>query len=570
MTSRSRKSKAELLAENAELHRRLRTVIEGRYESMDTDLGDLFRRVLEILPVGVWIQNAVGKIIIGNEAGKRIWGGAKYVGIEQFGVYKGWWLESGEPIKAEEWAAARAITKGEISIGELIEIECFDGTRKIIRNSALPVRHGKTGEVVAAIIVNEDISDLKRSEEALSRMNRELERRVRERTDELEKLNFQLQQEMEERRKAEQGVRQREEDLNRAQAVARIGSWRLDVRQKRLSWSDETYRIFDIPRGTAPSYEIFLAAVHPEDRDHVDRKWKAALRGEPYDIEYRILAQGQVRWVRERAELTFHEEGFLLGGIGTVQDITERKRTEVALHENDRLKTEFITTAAHEFRTPLTSIQGYAEFLSTREDLTAEQRKEFISYIFENSVELGRIVSDLLDLSRIEIGRALSLHTAPCTIKEIFKKVSPFLQTRATAHRMEISLAGEGTVLMADKGRVGQVLENLIDNAFKYSPEGSLVQVRGEPLADGYQIAVADRGIGMTPEQVARVFDKFYRADTSSSSVEGLGLGMNIARHIVEAHGGRIRVESEPGKGTTVTFTLPKQAPAAPPAFEDR
>ena len=125
-------------------------------------------------------------------------------------------------------------------------------------------------------------------------------------------------------------------DLAHAQAVGRIGSWRLDVRQNELFWSDENYRIFGIPRNTPLTYEAFLGAVHPEDRAYVDRMWQLALKGEPYDIAHRVIAAGEVKWVRERAELEFDLQGKLLGGFGTSQDITELKQAEQALVESQQ------------------------------------------------------------------------------------------------------------------------------------------------------------------------------------------------------------------------------------------
>lgn len=126
----------------------------------------LLRTVLELLPVGVWITDAQGKIQHGNQASQEIWGGARYVGIDQYGEYKGWWLDSGRRVEPEQWAAARAITHGETSQNEEIEIECFDGTRKIILNSAKPI-YDDQHAIAGAIIVNQDITQRKRAEQAL-------------------------------------------------------------------------------------------------------------------------------------------------------------------------------------------------------------------------------------------------------------------------------------------------------------------------------------------------------------------------------------------------------------------
>jgi PAS domain S-box-containing protein len=139
-----------------------------------------------------------------------------------------------------------------------------------------------------------------------------------------------------ERKKVEQALRESQHDLNHAQAVAKTGSWRLYTLRNVLLWSDENHRIFGIPKGTPMTYETFLSSVHPDDREYVDRMWKAGLRGEPYDIEHRIVVNGEVKWVRERAELEFDKDGLLLGGFGTTQDITERKEMEKELHESLR------------------------------------------------------------------------------------------------------------------------------------------------------------------------------------------------------------------------------------------
>ncbi len=136
-------------------------------------------------------------------------------------------------------------------------------------------------------------------------------------------------------RQVKEALAESAQDLKRAQAVAHTGSWHLDVRRDELLWSDETHRIFGVPEGTPMTYETFLSSVHPEDREYVDRKWAAAQRGEPYDIEHRIIVGNEVKWVRERAELEFDSQGQLTGGFGTVHDITERKMVENELRVKD-------------------------------------------------------------------------------------------------------------------------------------------------------------------------------------------------------------------------------------------
>jgi PAS domain S-box-containing protein len=155
-------------------------------------------------------------------------------------------------------------------------------------------------------------------------------------SDELTQANEALRREINERKQIQEELEQVKENLARAQEIAHIGSWQLDIAKNKLWWSDETYRIFGVANGTPMTYEKFLAYVHPEHKTGVEEPWLAALKGKPYDIEHRIIVADKVKWVRERAEVTFDEAGNAVSAIGTVQDITERKKAEDEIKKSEK------------------------------------------------------------------------------------------------------------------------------------------------------------------------------------------------------------------------------------------
>jgi len=281
-------------------------------------------------------------------------------------------------------------------------------------------------------------------------------------------------------------------------------------------------------------------------RETLDKK----TTGYQFDFELPTDVPDHPRIMQARTSVIHDKEGKETGIVTIIHDVTHER-------EVDRMKTEFISTAAHELRTPLTSIQGFSEILLMREDLKAEEKKKYLGYINKQSVGLARIINDLLDISRIESGGGFSLNKVLCNAGEAIKQIIPYFQEQYQKHRFEMILPKESLDLFCDKEKMGQVLKNLLSNAAKYSPEGSLIRVTGETSGDHYQMTVEDQGLGMTPVQVENIFDKFYRVDSSNAAIEGTGLGMTIVKYIVDAHGGKVWVESELGKGTVVTFTIP-------------
>ena len=246
-----------------------------------------------------------------------------------------------------------------------------------------------------------------------------------------------------------------------------------------------------------------------------------------------------------------HSPGSKKLGVVTLLHDVSRER------QMDRMKSEFISTAAHELRTPLTAIMGYSELLLDPESaLSEESRRNFLEIIYEKARVLEGITDELLDLSRLQSGKKIRIQPTACHLHELLEQLVEQYRGIAPAHRFELS-GCDNRVILADTVKIGQVLENLLSNAVKFSPSGGKVEVRCDRQGQELCVSVQDEGIGMTTAQMEKIFDKFYRADASNTAPSGLGLGMSIARSIVEVHGGRIWVNSTPGRGTRVSFSLP-------------
>ncbi|MGD0946010.1 MAG: HAMP domain-containing sensor histidine kinase [Candidatus Binatia bacterium] len=227
------------------------------------------------------------------------------------------------------------------------------------------------------------------------------------------------------------------------------------------------------------------------------------------------------------------------------------------LMELDELKSDFVSLVSHELRTPLTSIIGFSRTLMTL-PLGAEQHRRYLGIIESEGKRLAELVEEYLDMSKIESGH-IALQLAPVDVVRLVHEVVEQIQSGSAVCIMTC-LPAELPAVTGDVGRLKRVLLNLTDNALRYTAKGTSVIVSATAADDGPCVSVQDHGPGLTPKEAARVFEKFYRGrDSITERSRGSGLGLTIAKGIVEAHGGRLWVESEPGQGATFRFWMPKE-----------
>jgi signal transduction histidine kinase len=241
-------------------------------------------------------------------------------------------------------------------------------------------------------------------------------------------------------------------------------------------------------------------------------------------------------------------------GVGVLlRDVTREK-------ELDLIKSQLLATVSHELRTPLASIKGFATTLLRRDvDWDQASRREFLHIIDEESDRLSELISNLLDMSRVEAG-TLGIEPELIDLQPIIHETAEEFQVMTRDHEFQTQVPPCLPPVYADPRRARQVLRNLVENAVKYSPEGGPITIDVREMPDSLRISVSDQGLGIEPHDAERIFDRFYQVDSASTRrVGGSGLGLSICKAIVEAHGGRIWVESQPGTGSTFCFTLPLQ-----------
>ncbi len=248
------------------------------------------------------------------------------------------------------------------------------------------------------------------------------------------------------------------------------------------------------------------------------------------------------------------ENGLTTGVVAVFHDISDIKRLE-------KVRRDFVANVSHELRTPVAVIKGYAETLITDgHNMDHEKAVHFNKIIYNHAERLTSLISDLLTLSQLESGK-LELNMQPTTIHGALNRACSLLETKARDKEISLrkEIDEESPSVLADLGRLEQVFINLLDNAIKYTPQNGVIVVTAKDQGEIVRIDVTDTGIGIPAKDLPRIFERFYRVDTARSrELGGTGLGLSIVKHIVQAHGGIVSVESKPGKGSTFSFTLRK------------
>lgn len=374
--------------------------------------------------------------------------------------------------------------------------------------------------------------------EALKFANQNLESNVASRTQELVA--------------ASEKVEKAEMHLRLAIEAARIGSWFIHPETKVLEYNTVVAEIFGYEGKRPMTYEEVIGQVVEEHRDLiVESIEKAITSGGEYSITYaqRRFNDGQIVWLRSMGKVTQDENSECIFS-GVVMDITEQK-------QDDLRKNDFIGMVSHELKTPLTSLQAYLQMLQHK---AREAEDNFTLNSLNQSVKqvkkMSNMINGFLNISRLESGK-IYIDKQRFDMQDLVKEVEDEMIAMMSSHHV-IFAPVLTTYVNADRDKIGQVIINFIDNAVKYSPKGSIINVACLSVEGKALVSVQDEGVGIEQVDIDKLFNRYYRVKGNhTKSISGFGIGLYLCYEIIQRHSGHIGVDSEIGKGSTFWFTLP-------------
>lgn len=480
---------------------------------------DKTRGLIDAVPQLVWIARPDGYVTYQNRYG------IEFLAMTHEQAEGDGWLAGIHP---DDRQKMRETWQTALRTGEPFELEhrARDGTRESYRwllDRGVP-RHNAQGEILDWVGTCTDIDKQKQVEQQL--------------------------------KESREGLRMLAETLPQLVWVGRPDGLPEYMNQRLCDYSGLTLE--QMRKG----HYLHLQFIHPEDRESSRARLQHAQEtGEMFEHEERLrnAQTGEYRWFLARAMPMLDETGQTLKWFGTCTDIEEQKRTEEALRQLEQRKNDFITMASHELRTPLTALKMQTQLVRKRlEKQTQHEAAAALAKIEGPVKQLERLIGELLDISKIQIGR-LEYVWEPVDLNVLLREIAETMQQTYPDYTIVVRGAVQ-TSLIGDRDRLEQVFTNLLSNAIKYSPNAKTVEVDLSASAEAATIRVRDRGLGVPRELRDKIFERCYRAfNPSQRAISGLGMGLFIVNEIVKGHGGSITVDSEVGKGSTFTVTLPRR-----------
>lgn len=357
--------------------------------------------------------------------------------------------------------------------------------------------------------------------------------------------------------RTEKDLEKMKETLDSAIQAAELGIFSYDIHSRTLEGNDKCRTIFGIPMGVEVDLQRdVLAMIHPEDLKNIlSLAKKRDANGDDdgsYDVEFRIDAtdEEQVRWIKARGRAYFDHDEQPLHFIGALLDITEQKVNEIR-------KNDFIGIVSHELKTPLTSLTAYIQLLSRKVGTGNPIVEGILPKMNVQLKKMTTLINGFLNVSRFEAGK-IDLNKTVFHTKELLTEIMGELAMTTSSHQITIECPLEFQTY-ADRDKIASVISNLLSNAIKYSPKGKDIYISCVQADNGQLFSVKDEGMGIKPQDLPKLFDRFFRIATKhTQNISGFGIGLYLSSEIIRLHGGKIWAESESGIGSTFFFFLPE------------
>jgi len=503
----------ELYATNEELADTQTELLSANLKLLESQTR--LRNVLEQAPLGMCVLRGPKHVIeIANEAILNIWGRAR-AEVMNIPHREARPELEGQPVF--EWLDQVYRTgKRQVNREFKVWLRSGDGVREAIVNSIYEALKDSEGNINGVLIVLDDITEIVKERREATRV---------------------------------------QEMFNIAIEAGELGAFYYNPHLNQFTGNETLKKWFGLGKDEYLDLQLAIDVIADEDRDRVGEAIAAALdpaSGGGYDIEYTIIhpQTHAPRIVKAKGKAQFDTHGTALSLNGMLLDITERKQDE-------QRKNDFISMVSHELKTPITTLKGYLQLMDKRaKKLDDAFTTGALDKSLKQVTKMTSMINGFLNMSRLESGK-IHIDKQLFDMADLVKEAEEESLASITSHQVVFAPV-EPTLVTADRDKIGQVITNLINNAVKYSPQNSIINVACVTVNNVAMLSVQDQGIGIAQDNIDQLFDRFYRVESKDTkSIAGFGIGLYICKEIIDRHKGTIGVKSETGKGSTFYFTLP-------------